>query len=245
MSLYVQIKKNISDVYKNFINQTSAQYSKKTVFGVIISVGLISGYFAYNFYVKQREQKAFGALIEIIDSFERAKYEIEDPDADQDKNNKINIWQDTEILIDALYKQNSHSYLAPYFLIFKSQVELERGTPVDDVIKNLSEALNKIPKDSAIFDSYNLKRILMSFDSKDENIQKEALNELISITKNEKSYSFEQASYMLGLYYISQNNTAQAREIFENLLKSSDKKALLPSPWIKQAEEKLESIKFT
>ena len=44
----------------------------------------------------------------------------------QDKDKINQAWSDTEILLDALYKEHSNSYLAPYFLVFKSQVILDR-----------------------------------------------------------------------------------------------------------------------
>lgn len=240
MSLYAQVQKNISNYYKKFTQQTSAQYAKETIIGVGIVASLIVGYVSHSFYVKRREQQAFEALAEIIDSFEKVQNEKKYAGSDA---NSENAWQDTEILIEALYKQNSHSYLSPYFLIYKSQVALERGASVDEVLKILEDALEKIPKKTALFELYNLKRILMSFDSADENVRKSALHDLIATTKDEKGYSFEEASYLLGLYYISQGDMQNARDAFENMLKLADKKALLSSPWVKQAEEKLESIK--
>lgn len=242
MSLYAQVQKNISMYYKKFTQQHSAQYAKETIIGVGIVASLLVGYVSHSFYVKRREQKAFIALIEIIDSFEKAENE-RNYNRDREQKDSENVWQDTELLIEALYKQNDRSYLAPYFLIYKSQVALERGASVDEVLKMLEDALEKIPKKTAMFELYNLKRILMSFESADQGVRKAALHDLIATAKDEKGYSFEEASYVLGLYYISQGDIQGAREAFQYLLKHADQKALLPSPWVKQAEEKLESIK--
>lgn len=240
MSLYAQVQKNISIYYKKFSKQASAQYAKETIVGFGVFAGLVICYASYSFYAKKREQKAFAALIEVIDSFDKAQQEKHYGNDDQANENS---WQDTKILLDALYNQNSHSNKAPYFLMFKSEAALESGASIDEALKIIEEGLEKISKKTVIFELFNLKRILMSFESADENVRKGALHDLIATAQNEKGYFFEQASYELGLYYISQGDMQGAHNVLENLLKNADKQALLPSPWVKLAEEKLESIK--
>lgn len=242
MSFYVQVQKSITSACNIVKDKTSAQYVKETLVGAGVVVMLFIGYGAHSFYIKKREERAFSALIEVSDSFDRTQYEVEH-DSDLKNNNKEAAWSDTEALVDALYKQNSGSFLAPYFLIFKSQIALERGASVDEVIATIEEALKLIPRKTSLFELYDLKRILLSFDSHDEAMRKEALNALIAAAKDEKSYSFEEASYMLGLYYLSKNDMLQASQAFERLLDKSDAKGLFVSPWIKQAEEKLASIR--
>ena len=241
MSLYTEVQKNITVCYTKFKQQSSQKYAQEVIIGFGIFAGLVVGYVGYGMHTKKREQQAFGALVEVIDSFEKAEREKQYDKQKEEQSQ--NVWQDTELLIDALYKQNENSYLAPYFLIFKSQVMLEQGASVDEALKILETGLEKISNKSPFYDMYNLKRVLMSFDSADEQVRKNALQDLIVITQDEKGYSFEEASYMLGLYYMSQGNIEGARDLFERLLKFSDKKALLQSAWIKLAEEKLESIK--
>lgn len=242
MSFYAKVQKNIANVCSIVKDKTSAQYAKETLLGVgVLAMGLI-GYNAHSFYLKNREERAFGALIEVSESFDRTQYEIEH-EVNSDKINNETMWQDTEVLTDALYKQNSGSFLAPYFLIFKSQIALERGASIDEVIAIIEEALKLIPRGTPLFELHNLKRILMSFDSLDESVRKKALSDLIVAAKDERGYSFEEASYMLGLYYMSQNDMSQASEAFERVLKNSEEKALFVSPWVKSAEEKLASIK--
>lgn len=243
MSLYAQIQKNIVNYYRMLIQQSSVRYAKETVFGVGIMIALVAGYLIHGFYVKKREEQAFGALTEVVESFEKAQYEVlhsENKTDDQD----INVWQNTEEFIDSLYKQNANSYLAPYFLIFKSQVALERGVPIDEVRVMLETALAKMSKHTPLFDLFNFKRIMISFDSQDQVVRDAALSELIAVANDEQGYVFEEANYLLGLYYVQRGDIDQARKAWENVVHKADKKALLPSPWVKQAEEKLESIKL-
>ncbi|MBM18359.1 MAG: hypothetical protein CL947_04810 [Epsilonproteobacteria bacterium] len=243
MSTYAQIQKNIADYIKVLKEQASAKYVRETLLGLGILASLFVGYFLYGYYVKHREEKAFGALIEVIEKFEQTQYEMIASAKNKDAEKIAEAWQDTEFLIDALYKQNMGSYLAPYFLMFKSQVILERDHDVDVARKTLQEALQQIPKDTALHSLIDLKRIKMSFDSQDEKVKKSALQDLEALSKSENGYSFQEACYVLGSYYLSQGDMQQAVDVWERMLHNVDQKALLTSPWVKQVEEKLNSIK--
>lgn len=241
MSIHKQIQKNVSNYYKMLVEQASAQYVKETLLGLGILVGLTVGYALRNYYVQQREQRAFGDLVEVMESFEKSQYET--MTADQNQEKVIEAWQDTEVFVDALYKKNSGSYLAPYFLIFKSQIALERGDDVDSVRNILEDALKQIPKNSDMFSLFDLKRIKMALDSLDEKVRDEALKDLIALSKNEEGVVFEEASYLLGSYYMFMGDFEKAAATWENSLKFADKKSLVQSPWLKESEEKLNSIK--
>lgn len=244
MSTYAQVQKNISGYYKMLMKQSSAKYVKETLLGLGILASLFLGYFLHSYYVQKREQKAFGALVEVIDSFEKSQYEMLSHDKNQDQEKVVSAWQDTEVLVDALYKENSGSYLAPYFLMFKSQILLERGGDVDKARAILEEALQQVPKSSEMYSLFNLKRIKMSLDSLDEKTREQALHDLVGLTKNEEGCAFEEASYLLGSYYISMGEKDKAVKVWENVVKfADDKKTLLESPWVKQSQEKLHSIK--
>lgn len=243
MSTYSQIQKNISDYYKFLREQYTAKYVKEFLLGAGILVGLFGGYFLHGYYIKRREAKAFGALYEVVESFEKTKYTTMSADPVKDKEKIDNAWQDTEMLLDALYKDHMGSYLAPYFLIFKSVIVQEKGGHVDEARKILEDALVQMSKKSVLFDLFELKRIKMSFDSEDESVRKLALQDLIDFSKNNESALFEEALYTLGSYYIYQGDMVKAKEALEKLVKNADKKALLKSPWVKQAEEKLESLR--
>ena len=239
MSIYKEVQKNLAGYYKILKEQYSVKYVKEFLLGASIIISLFVGYFVHSFYVKRREAKAFGALYEVVESFEKTQYTMLTSDKQKDKEKIENAWQDTEVLLDALYKEHIGSYLAPYFLLFKAEIVKEKGGTVDDARKVLEDALTQIPKHSSLFDVFELKRIKMSFDSKDESTQKQALKDLEVFASNEDGVMFEEALYSLGAYYIYQGDIAQAHETWNKLIKLADKKALIKSPWVKLAEEKL------
>ncbi len=242
MKIYTHLQKSVSHAYTAASAYLTGSYSREVAAGLILVVGAAIGYFGYGFYVDKREQAAFKALAEVSDSFMKTQYSLLHVQKDEEVQTPEKAWQETELLLDTLYAQNKRSYLAPYFLLYKSQIALEKGESVDQALTIMQEALRHIAKSSPFFALYNLKRILMSFNSADETVRKNALHDLIATVQDEKGYAFDEASYLLGIYYISQVNMAQAKEVFERMLKHADKKSLVPSPWVKQVEEKLASI---
>ena len=239
MSIYAKFHNSISSYYAIIKQQYSAKYIRTTAVGLVILVALVGGYFLNKFYVQYREQKAFVALSEVVDAFTQAQRVTQSLDPQKDQEKIVQAWQDPEILLDALYQEHINSYLAPYFLAFKSQIVLERDHDVSQAIKLLDQALVSIPKKSELGSLYHMKRIKMGFDSEQAADREHSLQELIKISQDPKNYSFEEALYLLGVYYLSVDQAANAQESFQRLADLADQTALLQSPWVKLAQEKL------
>lgn len=239
MSMYSNINKSISSYYASLKEQYSARYLREVMIGVVVLTALAGGYFLNKFYVQYREEKAFVALSEVVDSFSQSQRIAQSLDLQKDKEKLTQAWQNTEMLIDALYKEHINSYLAPYFLVFKSQMVLERDGDLQKAIQLLDDALIGIPKNSELGSLYHMKRIKMGFDSHDAAVREKSVHDLIKITQDSNDYAFEEALYLLGVYYLSINDLVKANETFQKLVAGSDKQALLKSPWVKLAQEKL------
>ena len=239
MSMYSNINKSISSYYASLKEQYSARYLREVMIGVVVLVALGGGYFLNKFYVQYREEQAFLALSEAVDSFTQSQRIAQSLDPQKDKEKTIQAWQNTEMLLDALHKEHMNSYLAPYFLVFKSQMVLERDGDLEKAIKLLDDALIGIPKNSELGSLYYIKRIKMGFDSHDAAVKEKSLHDLIKITQDSNDYAFEEALYLLGEYYLSIDDVVKANESFQKLVKSADAQALLKSPWVKLAREKL------
>lgn len=238
--MYAQVQKNITNYYQILKEQYSVKYVKEFVLGVGIIVCLLGGYFLHGLYVKRREAKAFGALTDVIESFEKAQYAALSNEKDTSK--MAGTWEDTEVLLDALYKEHMGSYLAPYFLLYKAEIVREKGGTLDESRKILQDALIQIPKHTPLFELFELKKIKMSFDSSDKDVKDSALKDLVDFVQDDKKVVFEDALYTLGLYYFYQGDMAKAQESFKRLVKYEDKDALIKSPWIKRAQDKLDSL---
>ena len=239
MSVYSKFHKSIASYYTSLQEQYSAKYLREAFIAVLLLACFGGGYFLNKFYVQYREQQAFVALSEVVDSFMQSQRQAQSLEPQKDKEKIIQAWQDTQMLLDALHKEHISSYLAPYFLVFKSQIVLERDKNLDEAIKILDDALVSISRHTELGSLYHMKRIKMGFDSKNPEVKERALKDLINISQHPKEYAYQEASYMLGVYYISMGDHAKALQVFQALVDTSDAKALLKSPWVLLSQEKL------
>jgi len=241
MSMYSKVHRNISSHYVSFQNHFSAKYAKEVLIGVAVLAILAGGYFLNVKYVQSREERAFVALSEVIESFTQSQQATQDLDSQKDQEKIQQAWADTEMLLDALHKEHMSSRLAPFFLVFKSQIMVEKDHNLEGSMKILDEALSQMPKNSELTSLFQMKRIKMGFDSDKEELQKQALADLTKIVQDAKNPSFEEALYLLGVYYLYAGDIEKSQEAFKHLVDSADNSAVVKSPWVKQAREKLVS----
>jgi hypothetical protein len=239
MSIYSKLSKSVTTYYQSLQEQYSIKYLREMFIGMVILVCFGGGYFLNKFYVQRREQQAFVALSEVIDSFMQSQHAAQALDPVKDKEKIIQAWLDTQLLLDALYKEHISSYLAPYFLVFKSQIVLERDKNLDQAIEIMDLALQNISKKTELGSFYHLKRIKMGFDSKDQTAKDQALNNLIALSQDSGSYAYQEALYLLGSYFTSVGQIDKADEAFKKLAASHDPDALIKSLWVNLAQEKL------
>ena len=238
MVVYSQIQDYIKQQYLDFKNQ----YGMKYVYTVGLLVGftvlLTGGYFAHQYHIEQRETRAFVGFREVTNSYQEAQGIVKDL-SDQEKINER--WQDVEVLLDAVYSQNSHSYLAPYFLMYKAQIMLEKGESLELATEEIDKALRLIPFDTPLYNLFLLKRIKMGLDSEQADVRDEALMELQSLAKAPQRYMHQEAVYLLGLYQINNGKIAEAQETWSALQSDSKKDTdyLVESPWAKAVQDKL------
>ena len=173
---------------------------------------LVSGYFLNSWYIKNREEKAFNAFSEIVYSMQQNEQLIQSLDPEKDKEKISQAYNDTLVLIDALYKEHIGSYLAPYFLALKSQVVLEQTDNYKEAVTILDQALNGMDKKTDLGSLYYLKRVKMGFDSQDTKEQEKSLKELQALAEDQTSVVQQEAQYLLGVYYASHGQVAQAQE---------------------------------
>jgi hypothetical protein len=239
MSVYAKFKNNAASYYTRMSQQYSAKYVKEATIGIGLLVALGAGYFLNNWYVKNREEQAYNAFAEIVFSMQQNEQIIQSLDPQKDKEKINQEYSDILILIDALYKEHTGSYLAPYFLALKSQIILEQTNNYQEAVNILDQALDGMDKKSDLGSLYYLKRIKMGFDSTDKKEQEKSLKELQAIANDQTSVVQQEAQYLLGVYYASAGQIAQAQDVWKKLVDSSDETDLLKSSWIKLAQEKL------
>jgi len=239
MSMYKKIQKNVTTYYATLQEQYSAKYVKEVMIGLGLLVALGGGYMLNRWYTQHREQKAFEALCEVVVSFNQTQRATQGLDPAKDQEKIEQSWNDTLLLLDALYKEHMGSYLAPYFLAFKAQVVLEKDHDLAQSMQILDEALPHMSKNSELGSLFHMKRIKMGFDSEDEKVKEQSLHNLMEIAQDASSFAQQEAQYLLGVYYASQGQVAKAQATWKELVTTADVVALVKSPWVKLAQEKL------
>jgi len=241
MSFQTEISKKVSIYYELMQKKYSAKYVREVLIGLGISVALVGGYFLHQWHIHHREQNAFVALVDVVESFSHSQKLAQGFDQKKDKEKIEKAWNDTETFLDALYKEHQGSYLAPHFLLYKSQIILEKEGDVDKARELLEKALTQISKKSELYSLFNMTRIKMSFDSEKKEVQEASLKDLIAISQSPSDVAYQEALYVLGVYYISVGDESKAQESWKRLVDSADKDAILFSPWVKLAKDKIVS----
>lgn len=231
--------RSITQYYQMIQEQYSIKYLKEMLIAILLIVTLGGGYFLNRMYVQYREQRAFVALTEVFNAYMQSAYYAQQLDANKDQDKIKSTWQDTQVLLDALYQENRNSYLAGYFLALQAQIVTQRDHDVDQAIEIMDQALAQLPKNTEMTTLFVMKRILMGFDSTKAAIREKALQDLVMMTQNPKDLGYEQALYLLGDYFLSLADYSKAQQCFHQLVDVADPAALIKSPWVRMAQEKL------
>jgi len=205
---------------------------------VIVGAGVIGliGYYGYGIYNTRFQRAAQVAFSESIDVYKQALAAAMNK-GDVDKNVE-GLWDEAEIAFKAGYAQNKSSDLAPFFLIFESQVLLKEGKKAE-AYELLAEAVNKIPEKSPFFYLYKTKQALMEIDLKDGKSGSglRGLDLLLDLSKNKNNMFRDLALFYAGEYYWSTNEIDKAREQYKALEAMNT-----DTPWAAQAKAKLKKI---
>lgn len=241
MVVYSQIQDLIKKQYLDFKSRYGVRYVYTVVVAVCTALVLTGGYFGYQYYVQKRETRAFVGFREVTSAYKEAQQEVQGL-SDQEAIDER--WQDVEVLLDAVYSQNSSSYLAPYFLMYKVQIMLEKGESFEDARKEMKRALGMIPFNTPLYNLFLLKKIKMDLDSEDTAARDSALQDLKKLASSPEKYMYEEAVYTLGLYQITNGQTQDAQTTWKALAEAKEQLEGYPieSPWNKVVEDKLQSI---
>ena len=239
MSISKKMKKNVWSYYKIISEKYSAKYVKEFTIGLTLLLVLGGGYFLNSWYTKVREEKAFDAFSELVISMQQAEQTVQSLNPVKDKEKIDQAYNDVIILLDALYKEHMSSHLAPYFLALKSELVFKQSQDYQTSLNLLDEALAGINKDSSIGNLFYMKRIKMGFDSQDVKDQEKSLKDLEKLVKDTDNILQQEATYLLGIYYIAHGQVEKGQEVLRKLADSDEGSALIKSLWVKLAQEKL------
>jgi hypothetical protein len=234
---------HVQSQIKNHVLGLQRRYGAQRVraAGLLLACGILflGSYFGYQYYIQKREAAAFIGFREVIKTFKDVQASAKDL---TDQQAIDEHWQDAEILLDAVYQQHRGSYLAPYFLMCKAQIGLEKGVAVDQVRKDVEAALSMIPFDTPLYNLFLLKQIKMGLDSTDAAVRAESLANLESLARAPHRHMNQEAVYLLGLYQVNNGQIALGQATWKTLQPAepaSDLDFLVDNPWSRVVQEKL------
>jgi len=182
---------------------------------VIFFVGI--GGLVYRWYVEKREVAASYAFAQCMKSFEHAKSDV-------------SKWPGVLEQFEAGYKEHKSSTLAPYFLAYEAEVYLNMGNR-EQALQTLRSVT--IAKSSLLYGGYAVKTALLEIDIADAAVGLQSLQDLAKDTHNSAR---DMALYYLGLYHWSQNDVAQAKIAWQDLVQLDN------SPYAAAAQDRLQYL---
>lgn len=215
---------NVSSVLKNI---SDLLYSNnKNIVRFFVVVVLLSGlFFARKLWVINREQSAqydFSALMIEFENMSREK----EPQ-----------WSALLEKFETQYKKHANSSLLPYYLGYKVQILLAQDKK-DEALVVMDQLISDLPG-SPLIALYEMERALIRLDNADEKLHELGLETLKMLAQDKDNMYRDSAQYYLGRYYWAQNQIADARAIWQQLVDEQRDEKLAASPWVAQVQEQL------
>ena len=241
MKLVTRIQRSLAEYARIYQRMTAQKGARETLFGVVITVTLLSGYFLHQYWVRQREESAFVALQDVMHAYTKAQQAVMSI-AHDDMEKIAQEWESVEVLLEALEKEHAGSYLAPYFSLYRAQISLSKGEGADAARALVDRALGQMSSGSAMWNQVKLLHIRLSFDSTQDDVKAKALQDLQKMAASEKDIAWEEATYLLGVYHSSQGQEDAAHAEWQKIVDKANKDMVLSSPWLKLVQERLQII---
>ncbi|NBV40396.1 hypothetical protein EBR77_00970, partial [bacterium] len=160
---------------------------------------------------------------------------------DEAREQKIkDIWNDVLLLTDAAYNAHSSTTVASFLLVYKAEIQIALGQSVDQVLPLVKQAVDGTSSWSPFYDMLRLKYAKMQCDASEKNIQESGIKIIKELASSEKSSVYVEAAYLLGQWYLLQNDIEHARASFAKVADLQD--GLLQPSLAKDAQQKLEVL---
>lgn len=227
-----EIKRTFVDLYHATIapqkkSITSYSYVKEIAGATVIVLVVVAAFWGYRSYNSHQEESAQIELAKVIQSYQEAL-----------QRGAI-AWPQVEILVQTSYEQYKQSRVAPYFLVYQAEVQIQQNK-LKEAIATLENAIAAFPKDSPFINLYKTKLALMRLDEAAAQGAQLNLDELSGLAYDKANAYNDYASYYLGLFTWNKGNKEEAQKIWKELVESQrHEQRLAQSPWVELAKEKL------
>lgn len=243
MNLYRNVQQNLQEKYVAFLSYSKKKYVKESLVVAGALFLALSGYAAFGWYQQRQNVQAFAGLIEISKAYEAALAKVRELESKPEEERTENPWEDTQLLLEAIAGTHASSSLSPFFVMYQAQLALDADHDFDKACQLMEQGLRRLAKNSPFYDMFNLKRIKMLLDSPMQDVRDKAIADLERVAAQKDNYYSEEALWTLGSYQAFYGNMDQAVAAWTTLAQEGQsEKALISSPWVSQAQEKLKTL---
>lgn len=195
--------------------------------GAVITLMIIGLWFSYDRYEIYRGKNAQKDLASCMEQYEKAVAAGTD-----------NIlWPTVELSCKSGYEKYRGTAIAPYFLGYQAEALIKQHK-IDEAIVVMHSMLNKLSKESPLYYIYATKHALLQMDSTDSVIRASGFEGLAKLAADVKNAQRDEALYYVGLYNWYNNDFAQAKDAWRQLVELPADTQDQASPWTALAIER-------
>jgi hypothetical protein len=233
--------KNLDNVLLNVFDIKPSSQARRYMYtlslAAIAMLVLGAFFWGYRYYAGQQEKNAQKTLASCIKLYEEAA----------GANGTPASWSIVETSCKRGHEEYAKSGLAPYFLSYQAEALIKQNK-IDDAIVVMTQMVNSLSKNSPLYYIYATKLALVQTDASDASVKAAGLKSLEELAVDTKNKQRDEALYYVGLYHWHHNDTAKAKEAWQQL-------AELPrledapaqgqenaSPWMQLVAERLNVI---
>lgn len=202
------------------------KYIRQLVMGgafVAVIVAIIAGYM---WYTQSQNEQAQALLSRSMEMYKRG---IEEKDS--------SILDEADQSFSQGYKNFSGTSLAPFFLVYRSEIALRQNRQ-SDAGTLLEEALTRMSSKSPLYVPYKIKLALLKVDSADKNVVQSGKELLDSLAADVKSKDRDMALYYKGLLHFNDGDRKSAETVWDVLTKRYGSESV----WVQAAQAKLDYL---
>lgn len=210
------------------LNHYSGQFKHARVvaMGTVALLVVVGGGLGYRWWSQYRTEHAHAELAKAIELFGRAE-----------KENTANVWEEADRSFAQGYAQYASTSLAPYFLVFQSEIAARQGnsTKARTLLENALQAMStRTPG----YGAYAVKLALVQMDSAETAVVEKGKQGLQSIANDAHNPDRNMAIYYQGLHTFERGDRAAAEKIWQPLFGSQAADSL----WSQFAQAKLDYL---
>lgn len=236
----MQFLQNIHGI--NDIIKKIKEYQTYILLGIGITAMLVGSTYGYLYYKKNKEEKAYRALVTALEYVDAPISKELDKQEDfkyigkKEFASEKEKWEKVASVCQEAYKKHCGAGIAPLFLVYHAEA-LTQQKHHDKAIDVLQKAIAAMRND-AVKDYFEVKLALMMLDAKKD----EGLAMLQRLAAKTDSVAHDRALYSLGEYYWYKKDFAQARNYWNQFMVAYGKAEKNISPFASHVKEKLKLI---